>query len=426
MEVKDYETILVKKLGELQTSIEDKLAEGQKSYFDESSEKLKSLEDMLVEVKAKYVEIEEAMSKAKWRDEPGAEGGSKDKFSLFKACQAIASRDFTYAPYEQEVMTAARVKAQAAGVDIAGGFLVPNQALGGIIELLRNNLAVTTLGATMLMDLVGAPVEIPKQTTASTAFWTEENSPISESQIQFGQLQMNPKGLAALVKMSNRSIRLSNPALENLVRTDITEQIALALDLAALRGTGVAGQPLGVVNQPGIVTVDFDVDGAGASSNPSYERAYDMEGVLEDANALKGKLGFVMSPAVKRTFGKLRTGTGAATELNNGQFLQTVPMTSPHISALLGYPFATSTQMPTNIGTGGTFGDMIFGNWADLLIGMWGGMRLMASQEAGTAFASDQTWVRAIVDTDIAIRRVESFTVAIDVKHGAIDYTVTI
>jgi HK97 family phage major capsid protein len=103
------------------------------------------------------------MAKRAWKDVPGAEDTDKNKFSFFKAFNAIRSKDFSHAGYEQEVMQAAAQKAQSAGVDTAGGYLVPVQALGGIIDLLRANLVTAALGATVLDNLTGVPVEIPKQ-----------------------------------------------------------------------------------------------------------------------------------------------------------------------------------------------------------------------------------------------------------------------
>jgi len=41
-------------------------------------------------------------------------------------------------------------------------------------------------------------------------------------------------------------------------------------------------------------------------------------------------------------------------------------------------------------------------------------MEILASQEAGTAFATDQTWVRIISEIDIAVRHPESFCLCSD------------
>ena len=414
MDFEQYQKDLTEKLDTLALSINEKLTAGEKAYVDQDG-KVKSLEDMLTEVKTQLKDMDEAMTKRNWSNEPGLED-EKEKFSIFKAFNAIASKDWTGADFERDVMKQATTKAQSAGVDTAGGFLVPLQALGGFIEILRANMVTAALGATVLNDLIGIPVEVPKQTSTSTANWIEENSTITESQIGLGQLQMNPKALGTLVKMSNRSVRLTNPAIEALVQRDMAEQMARRLDITALNGTGTLGSPLGIINQVGVVTVDFDSTAVhGAATNPSWEAMYELEGVLEDADALKGSLGYTFAPAIKRQMSKLRAAAFATVD-NEGEFLQTQPMTSANITAVLGHPFATTTQLPTNLGGGTDQGQVIFGNWADLLIGMWGGMRLKASEDASTAFERDQLWVRAIMDVDIAIRRVESFTVGINVN----------
>jgi HK97 family phage major capsid protein len=401
----NHETDLLAKLGEIAVTIEEKMAKGDKSQIKVNDE-VKSLGEALELVTKKIGEMEVAMTKRKGYDLPGLED-EKEKFSLFKACSAIATKNFEHASFEKSIMDeCAKKTAQSAGVDTLGGYIVPMQALGGIIELLRSNMVLDALGATTLSDLVGVPVEVPKQTGSTTAHWVEENAALTESNITLGQLAMNPKGLGALVKMSNRSLRLSNPSLENLVRNDITEQIARALDLAGIFGTGTLGQPLGVANQ-GIATVDMTLAVTGPT-NPSWEGLYELEGLLEDANALKGKLGYAMSPGSKRNMSKLRHGVAAVGD-QGGAFMHTNPMTAPMITAMLGHPFQTSTSIPN---TSGETNQVFFGNWADLLIGMWGGLQLKASEEAGTSFVTNQTWVRAIMDVDIAIRRVESFCVA--------------
>jgi HK97 family phage major capsid protein len=414
MDFEQYQKDLTQKLDTLALSINEKLTEGQKSYVDTEG-KVKSLEDMLTEVNTKISDMDEAMTKRSWANEPGLED-EKQKFSIFKAFNAISSRNWEGADFEKDVMHQAKTKAQAAGVDTAGGFLVPLQALGGFIEILRANMVTATLGATILNDLTGIPVEVPRQTSSTLAHWVEENSALTESEIGLGMLQMNPKALGSLVKMSNRSVRLTQPAIEQLVQRDIAEQMARRLDITALRGSGVLGEPLGIVNQVGVVTVDFDSTAVtGAATNPSWEGMYELEGVLEDADALKGNLGYAFAPAIKRQMSKLRAAAFATVD-NEGDFLQTAPMTSANITAVLGHKFATTTQMPTNLGSSTDQGEVIFGNWADLLIGMWGGMRLKASEDASTAFERDQLWVRAIMDVDVAIRRVESFTVGIEVN----------
>ena len=61
----NYEAQLLEKMDAVVTSVEKKLGEGQKTYEDMQGT-IKSLEETLVDVKAKYTELEESMSQRAW------------------------------------------------------------------------------------------------------------------------------------------------------------------------------------------------------------------------------------------------------------------------------------------------------------------------------------------------------------------------
>lgn len=409
--------VMLKKLDEISAAIEKRLGEGEKVSKDAEGRVI-VLEEQLKAIQEKHEELKKSLEDRKWADVPGVnEGKDKDKFSLCKTINAIATKSWKNAGYEKEVIDAAMAKkGMSAGTDTAGGYLIPTQAIQSVIELLRNNLVVKELGATMLNDLVGIPVEIPKVTSGSTAYWVDEDATITDSQMALGQVALNPKGLAAMVKLSNRLLALSVPSAEALVRNDLAQTLAEALDLAALRGTGVSGQPLGIVNTPGILSVNFAATTAAAGylTNPGWEQMYDMEGQLADANALRGNVGFAMHPNLKRNLSKVRVAAHTA-DVNDGDFVMN-PATDAQLTQLLGYPFRTTTQIPTNLGAGTDETEAIMANWSDLLIGQWVGLTLLASQEAGTAFATNQTWVRMITDVDVAVRHAQSFCVGTGIK----------
>jgi len=77
-----------------------------------------------------------------------------------------------------------------------------------------------------------------------------------------------------------------------------------------------------------------------------------------------------------------------------------------------------TTQIPLNLtkGSATNCSELYFGNWAEVLIGQWLGFEILASNEAGTAFASDQTWVRIISQVDIALRHAQSMCLCSDAK----------
>ena len=61
---------------------------------------------------------------------------------------------------------------------------------------------------------------------------------------------------------------------------------------------------------------------------------------------------------------------------------------------------------------GGDTRSMLFGNFDDVMIARWGGMRLLASDTSDDAFSKDQTHIRATMRVDVAVRHAESFTYA--------------
>lgn len=398
----------------MKTAILESVAEGKETVTTLDGE-VKSLKEELQLAQKTISDLESQVRERKARNLPGLED-EKEKFSLFKAVTAITSGDWKNAEFEKSVFAeTAKQKTLAQSTDSAGGYLVPAQAMQDLIELLRANTVVRQMGATVMDGLTGVPVEIPRQTGGATTFWVGENIAITPSDLTFGQLAMNPHTVAALVKLSNRLVRMSNPAAESLVRNDIGTELALAMDLAALRGTGADGQPVGIANTPGLGTTNYAASAAtsGYITNPGFEQFFDQEFALANANALRGRVGWIAHPTVKRAISKIRVNQGGSG--NNGEFLVNPILDSQQIQNYIGWPFGLTTQIPTNLGGSSDETEIYFGNWQDLIIAMWGGIEIMASQETSDAFAKNQTWVRILAETDIGIRHIESFNLGTNV-----------
>lgn len=362
---------------------------------------------MMKQIEALETRIKDMESNFKTRavSLPGVNEG-KDQFSFFKAIWAIRSKDWSEAGFEKEVFdqAAKRVKDMSYGSPTAGGYIVPSQYVAEIIELLRAESVVVKSGATVLTDLSGAPVQIPKQTGGATGYWVGENTSITSSDITLGQISLSPKKVGALVKLSNTLLRLSNPSAEALVRRDIALTIALKIDLAALRGTGSGGEPVGLNLASDLNTVAIGANGGTAS----FDNLIDMEYEIAADNALRGNLGYIFHPAIRRKFLKLKIAQYSGDTA--GQYIIS-PITEAVFKSWLGYPYAMTTQIPINLtkNAGSSLTEIYFGNWAELLLGQWGGMEIMASQETSDAFQKDQTWVRVLQEVDIAVRHGQSF-----------------
>jgi len=260
---------------------------------------------------------------------------------------------------------------------------------GDFIDVLRNASSVMQAGARTLNGL-SSDVTIPKKATASTAAWlAAEGADVAQTEPTFSQISLTPKDLGAYAQITRRMIQQQTMDMEALVRDDIAQAIALAMDLAALRGTGASGQPTGIKNTAGINTVDF---GTAPITVPSFAKVVEMETVVAEDNALMGNLAYIMSANM---YGGLKTTEKAS---NTAQFV------IDGGNSMNGYPVIVSNQVET--------GDLYFGNFSDLLVGFWGGLDLLL--DPYTNGLSGTIRIRAIQTMDVAVRHAVSFALGND------------
>jgi HK97 family phage major capsid protein len=378
-----------------------KLVQQQKEMIEQSTtnmtEKLALIETLDTRIKG----LESQMTPRRV-SLPGVDE-EKEQFSFFRAINAIITKDWTEAGFEKEVFDNSRKRAMSTGTGSSGGYIVPEQYIAEIIEMVQANLVMAKLGVSMMTGLTSSPIDIPKQTGGSTGFWVGENQAITKSDLTFGQISMSPRMVGALVAMSNRLLRMSNPSAEAIVRRDLANCIAKSIDLAGFRGTGGAFQPLGVVNTTGINTVTL---GTGAGAVPDWDTFFDMEYELEKDDTLVGNLAYVFHPAIKRILYKSKALQYSG-DTAGMYFIEP----GKDIAAWLGYPFHLTTQLPIDLTTGGSTNctEILFGNWSEMIMAGWGGLEIMGADQAGDSFEKVQTWVRIIQEVDFAVRHPESF-----------------
>lgn len=282
----------------------------------------------------------------------------------------------------------------------AGGYTVATDLLAqSFIELLRNRLVVQAAGATVLSDLQGN-VAIPRQTGGATAYWVAENATVTESQQAFDQVTLTPKTVGAFTDYSRRLLAQSSIDVEAFVRSDLATVLALAIDRAALHGTGASNQPLGIASTTGIGSVAGGTNGAA----PTFAHIVSLETEVAIDNADLGALAYITNARVR---GRLKTTEKA---INTAQFVW-----SDGPTPLNGYPAFVSNQVRNDLDKGTSVGvcsAIFFGNWRDLLIGMWGTLDILVDPYTGSTAGT--TRVVAMQDVDIAVRHPESFAAMLD------------
>ena len=253
---------------------------------------------------------------------------------------------------------------------------------GDFIDVLRNASSVMQAGARMLGGLSG-DVKIPKKTAAASATWIATEGGVStESEMTVGQVSMTPKTLGAFTDITRQLLIQSSLDVEALVRDDLAQAIALAIDLAGLEGSGSSGQPTGILNTSGVNTVT-----AFAGVNPTFAEVVTLETAVAEDNALLGNLAYIMPAAM---YGALKTTEKAS---GTAQFVVEPGGT------INGYRGIVSNQ--------GTAGNLYFGNFSDLLVGMFGGLDIVV--DPYTASTSGTIRVVALQSIDVAVRHAVSF-----------------
>lgn len=320
-------------------------------------------------------------------------------------------------------------KAMSAGDPTAGGFLVPTEFSNDVIEMLRASSTVRSLNPT-IMPMPTGTVKVPKVTGGATAAYVGENTNISKSELETGQITLSWKKLAALVPISNDLVRYSSPSADTIVRDDCVGALAAKEDLAFLRYDGLSGKPKGLKHWINAAN-KFN-----ATSSVS----------LANVTADLGKcLRLIMDADINLVIAQ--AGTGAVTVRpgwifapRTWQYLFTV-QTSLGLHAfkdemlrgtLLGFPFRVTTAIPiaassTTVDTGGSYSEIYFGAFAHAIIGEAQGVIVDASSEAAyhdgsnviAAYSQDQTVIRVISEHDFALRHDKAFTMVQQVTYGA-------
>lgn len=293
-----------------------------------------------------------------------------------------------------------------AGTAGAGGNLVATELLGSsFIELLRNAMVLDKLGVTWLRDLNGN-VAIPSATGTASAYWVAENGAPTESAPTFGQVVLTPHTVGAFTDYSRRLLLQSSIDVEAFVRADLAAIIGLAIQAAAINGSGASNEPTGLLNTSGIGSVAGGTNGAAIT----YEHCVDLETAIGTANADVGNLAYLANAKIR---GKLRktqqfSGTNGQAVWGKGR--------ERGIGDVLGYDAVVTNAMPGNLTKGtsnGICSAVAFGNWADLLIGMWGGLDVMLDPYTGATAGTRR--VVALQDVDVQLRQVASFAAMKDV-----------
>lgn len=267
------------------------------------------------------------------------------------------------------------------------------------IELLRNRQVVAGLGARYLTGLTG-DLSLPKQTQGGTAYWVAEGSAPTTSNQTIGQVGLAPKTVGAYTDISRKFILQSSVSAEQFVRQDIATVIAIELDRAAINGSGSGAEPTGILNTGSIGSVAIGANGGA----PTWAALVGLESAVAVANADMGALGYLTNAKVR---GKLKTTVKVS---GYPQYLMADD------GSVNGYRVAITNNVPATLSKGassGTLSAAIFGNFNDLIYGLWSGLDILVDPYTGGNAGTVR--IVALQDVDIKVRHAESFAACVDI-----------
>ncbi len=255
---------------------------------------------------------------------------------------------------------------------------------GDFIELLRNRMALTALGARVMAGLEG-DISIPGQLTSGTSYWVAEGNAPTASNATLRQVAGTPHCCGAYTDVTRKLLRQASLDVEAFITDDLVKTVALAVDLAGIRGSGMSGQPLGLVNR--LIADSVSAISISGSNTPTYAEYAKFEAAIEGDNADIGAIKWLIDAGAKahaRTTDKSSSTAQFILEPGN---------------TILGYPTVMSNQLDSK--------SAVFGVWDQLVIGMWGAMDVTVDPYA----LSTSGGVRIIVlqDVDVMIRQIKCF-----------------
>lgn len=250
------------------------------------------------------------------------------------------------------------------------------------VDALRPAMAVRQLGARVIGDLT-ANLNLPALTQPTGSAWFAENSPITTYDEQFADIPLRPRHCGAILEVSRNMLQQSTPDIEMVVRDDLAKVLARAVDTAAISGAGTAIEPQGIISDPTTPSLP--------AAAPSYDGLVDLTGLLATANALDGSLGWLGDANVRSALLKLKDSYAR-----------------PYGLDLLfqGYPYVFSNLAS---GSATVTNPIIFGNWNDLVIGMWSELDILTNPYDSAAYSKGNMLLRGACTIDIARRHVPSF-----------------
>lgn len=275
------------------------------------------------------------------------------------------------------------------------------------IELLRNRAAVLRGGATLL-DNLHDTLAIPEQTGSASAVWDGQNPgvDVADSNLTLRQRALAPHSLTATTSVSRQLLAqaAASVSAETLMRADLVQAHAIALDAAALAGSGTGGQPLGLLNRSDLAAQLIAFGANGAQPTWPLMTEFETQVALTNGDRDPSAQVFLVTPEIRA---RLRvTDKGGAT--TTGRFVLSSG------GKVAGYPAIATNQLPKALtkGTSTTCHAIVFGDLSQIVIGLWDAFEIVP--DPYRLKKQGIVELTSIQLADVTVRHVGAFAVSLD------------
>ena len=264
---------------------------------------------------------------------------------------------------------------------------------------------LTILPGQLVQDMVGVV-----ESGEVTVLHTTESGTIAESAgLSFGNRMIEWHQVTARKDVTRRTLdqsRMFFPRLLQVLQRDVVR----AQNKALINGQSAKNQPVGILNYTGLPLITI----AAAGGNPVYDTYVDMYTQVEANNALMGMPCFALTPEIKGRAQKTPRFAGS-----QGDAGDKIVTGQPNNSArdIDGFEVITENNLPKNLSkgaSGNVLHAMIFGNFADIELGMFSGVEVMTDPYSGMENSKIRTYVRQAYD--MIPRHVNSFVACVEAK----------
>lgn len=276
-------------------------------------------------------------------------------------------------------------KALTEGTQAQGGYLVRPQIERQIV--LARELDNVLRGLCSKLTVTTNSIQLDQLGLTTTAGWVAELATKPESTgMTLATVTASVFTAAGLATISNQLLADSNPAIDGLVTSDLAKRLVALEETAFIAGTGT-GQPLGILNTPGI----------SATALTATDVLSLLDSILDAVALVETNHGapsaILMHPRTWTRILKSRDAQGAYyIDPAGGPQDPRTGIRGP-VKTLWGYPVVTSNRVPTNLGAGTNESRVIVGDFKEALILDRQGITV--DESAHVYFTTNQTVFRA-------------------------------